>query len=104
MTPLDATKINSTQDRQTVAFSSPVAVSAGQTIWLAWLFRDNPGIRFISGCRGRVTSSATWSDGMLSPFGTSSVACSIYTSYYVGWEGQSQVRRAFLADPLRRGK
>ena len=77
----NATPVSSTQGWQTVALPSPVSVSAGQTIWLAWVFQNNPGIRFTSGSPGRATSSAIWSGGMPNSFGISTVSQYIYSIY-----------------------
>lgn len=79
-----ATAINSSQGWQTVALQSPVAVSSGQQIWLAWVFERNPGVRVTEGTPGRAESRATWSRGMPFAFGGSTMAdyiCSIYATY-----------------------
>ncbi len=54
-------------------------ISAGQTVWLAWLFEDNPGIHYTSGAPGRASSGSTWSGGMPEDFGTSTIADYIYS-------------------------
>ncbi len=77
----NATTVNSTQGWQTIALQSPVSVSAGQKIWLAWLFENNPGIRFTTGTPGRADAGVAWTGGMPTTFGTSSVANYIYSIY-----------------------
>ena len=76
-----ATTVRSSQGWQTIALQSPVSVTAGQKIWLAWVFQTNPGVRFASGTPGRAESSAGWSGGMPSTFGTSNLANYIYSIY-----------------------
>jgi hypothetical protein len=78
------TKINSNEGWQTVYLERPVSVNPGQTVWLSWLFENNPGVRYSSGNPGRVQSTGTWSQGTPSNFGSSSFAAynySIYCSY-----------------------
>ena len=77
----DSTVIHATEGWQTVDLPSPVSVSGGQTIWLAWVFENNPGIRFTAGTPGRADSTATWSDGMPTTFGTCAVASYVYSIY-----------------------
>jgi hypothetical protein len=60
---------------------SAVDVSAGQTIWLAWVFESNPGIRWDYGSPGRASSSQTWSGGMPATFGSSTQADYIYSIF-----------------------
>ena len=76
-----STTVSSTPGWQKVNLQSPVSVSAGQKIWLAWVFQSNPGIRYASGTPGRASSSALWSGGMPTTFGTSTVANYIYSIY-----------------------
>jgi len=69
---------------QTVPLKSPITVTSGQTVWLAWLFENNPGIRYASGTPGRAQSAGTWSAGMPATFGAASYAdyqYSIYCTY-----------------------
>ncbi len=57
----------------------------GQTVWLAWLLEDNPGIRYESGSSfRRATSDNTWASGMPKWFGYYaylSYKYSIYANY-----------------------
>jgi len=82
----NATAVSRTQGWQTVALPSPISVSAGQKIWLAWVFQSNPGLRFTYGSPGRADSGATWSGGIPDPFGSSTISAynySLYASYRI---------------------
>jgi hypothetical protein len=79
------TLVNSNEGWQTVALSTPVNVTAGQTIWLAWIFQNNPGVRYSVGTPGRASAKSTWSSGLPSDFGSSNIAgykYSIYCTYF----------------------
>ncbi len=79
-----STAVSSAAGWQTVALQSPVSVSSGQKIWLAWVFQNAVVIRATAGTPGRADSTATWSGGMPTTFGTSAIGnyiYSIYTSY-----------------------
>ena len=60
---------------------SPVAVTSGQTVWLSWVFENNPGISFTAGTPGRANSTDTWSAGMPGTFGTSTFDNYTYSVY-----------------------
>ncbi len=60
---------------------SPPYVAAGSTVWLAWVYEDNPGIRYQTGSRGSFQSTQTWSGGMPDPFGPGIQAPYIYSIY-----------------------
>jgi hypothetical protein len=66
---------------QTVNLNESVFVAAGQTIWLAWVFESNPGIRYKSGIPGRAQAIEGWSGGMPANFGTSGQSSTIYSIY-----------------------
>jgi uncharacterized repeat protein (TIGR02543 family) len=66
---------------QTINLTSPVAVTGGQTVWLAWVYQSNPGIRYQTGSPGRYQSSQTWSGGMPDPFGSGSQSSYLYSIY-----------------------
>jgi uncharacterized protein YjdB len=83
--------LSSSQGWQTLSLLNPVSVGAGETIWLAWVFESNPGIRYESGSPGRAQASTTWSSGMPSDFGSSgqsdyrySIYCTYAPSGHVG--------------------
>ena len=75
------TVINGSEGWQTIALQSPVSVSSGQTVWLAWVFENDPGMRWTEGRPGRAISPAAWSGGMPSSFGSSSATNGIYSIY-----------------------
>jgi hypothetical protein len=82
-----ATAVNSAAGWQTVSLASPVAVASGQTVWLAWVFQNNVGVRFTTGAPARAVSTATWAGIMPAYFGTASYAdfkYSIYCTYTPG--------------------
>jgi hypothetical protein len=88
-----STPISSTQGWQTVTLTNPVAATAGQTVWLAWVFETSPGVRYAYGTPGRAQSLVTWSGGMPETFGTSSVSgikYSIYCTYVPGSSKESK--------------
>ena len=66
---------------QTINLTSPAFVAGGTTVWLAWVYQTNPGIRYQTGSPGRYQSSATWSGGMPDPFGSGSQANYLYSIY-----------------------
>lgn len=76
-----STPINKTAGWQTLPLISPVSVDKGQTIWLSWVFEDNPGVRYTSISRNSAESEATWSGGMPITFGNSTFAGSLYSLY-----------------------
>ncbi len=76
-----STPVSGSEGWQKVDLTSPANVASGQTLWLAWVFENNPGIRYTAGTPGRAASTATWSGGMPASFGTSSTADYIYSIY-----------------------
>src|SRR5690606_18359614 len=76
-----STPISSEQGWQTVSLTNPVSATAGQTVWLAWVFETSPGVRWASGVPGRAQSEDTWSGGMPSTFGTSTPRNIIFSIY-----------------------
>jgi len=73
---------------QTINLTSPVTVTPGQTVWLAWVFQTNPGIRYVAGAIPRAESADTWAGGMPDPFGAVSTyannSYSLYCKYKIG--------------------
>ncbi|MDD2305504.1 MAG: T9SS type A sorting domain-containing protein [Prolixibacteraceae bacterium] len=107
----ESTIINSTEGWQTVSLSSPVPVTAGQTIWLSFVFQNLTGVRYTTGTSGRALSTATWSAGMPTAFGTSTYAdynYSIYCNYNSGEKlntkslGNTEVYNSISTAPNRR--
>ncbi|GAB1454299.1 hypothetical protein MASR2M47_43550 [Draconibacterium sp.] len=76
-----ATAVDKTPGWQTVALTDPVPVTSGQTVWLSFVFQNNPGIRYMAGTPGRALSKATWSGGMPEAFGASSLENFKYSMY-----------------------
>jgi hypothetical protein len=79
-----ATVVNSNAGWQTVSLTNPLTVVSGQTLWLSWVFQNSVGVRYTTGTPGRAQSLATWSAGMPSTFGTSTILgnkFSIYCTY-----------------------
>jgi uncharacterized repeat protein (TIGR02543 family) len=75
------TVVNGSTGWQTINLTTPVFVQGGTTIWLAWVYEDNPGIKYQTGSPGRVDAGEGWSGGMPDPFGTSSQSNYIYSIY-----------------------
>ncbi|MEZ5104292.1 MAG: LamG-like jellyroll fold domain-containing protein [Draconibacterium sp.] len=74
-------KVNATEGWQTVMLSTPVNVKAGQTVWLAWIFQKNPGVRYFMGTPGRASSKNTWQTEMPENFGKSNISNYKYSIY-----------------------
>ena len=91
VTPI--TPVSGSTDWQTIDLASSVDVSAGDTIWLAWVYESNPGISYQTGTPGRVDAGTTWTSGMPSTYGSSSQANFIYSIYanYVPTTTEPQV-------------
>jgi uncharacterized repeat protein (TIGR02543 family) len=75
------TPVSGSTGWQTINLTGSAAISAGQTVWLAWVYESNPGIRYQTGSPGRYQSSQTWSGGMPDPFGSGSQTSYIYSIY-----------------------
>jgi uncharacterized repeat protein (TIGR02543 family) len=75
------TAVSGSTGWQTINLTSNVFVSGGSTVWLAWVYQSNPGIRYQTGSPGRYQSSQTWSGGMPDPFGSGSQTSYIYSIY-----------------------
>jgi parallel beta-helix repeat protein len=76
-----STVVNANEGWQTISLSSPVVVNPGQTVWLSWVFQNNPGIRYSAGTPARAQSDNLWSTGMPSDYGKSSFANYKYSIY-----------------------
>ncbi len=92
-----STLINGTEGWQTIALQSPVTVSAGQTIWLAWVFENDPGMRWTAGLPGRAMSSASWSGGMPQSFGAATTTTGFY-SIYATYSNSSETPSEVIVD------
>jgi hypothetical protein len=80
-------QISSSAGWETANLTSPVSITAGQKVWLAWVFENFPGVRADDGTPGRASSGVGWSGDMPSDFGSASISdyiYSIYTTYSGG--------------------
>jgi hypothetical protein len=93
-----STPINSAAGWQTIQLTNNVPVTLGQTVWLSWVFQNNPGIRYTNGTPGRAASSYTWANGMPVSFGTSTIAGNMYSIYCNYITNQSILKNAEMTD------
>jgi PKD repeat protein len=79
-----STPLNPVADWQSIDLTSPVVITGGTTVWLAWVYETNPGIAYKTGTPGRVESPDAWAGGMPDPFGTGIQADFLYSifAYY----------------------
>ncbi|QKX07098.1 T9SS type A sorting domain-containing protein [Aquimarina sp. TRL1] len=84
------TAVQGTRGWQTISLINPVTVSSGSTVWLAWIFSNNPGIAYITGSPGRYqATNSQWvagQDNMPTAYGSGSQSdykYSIYATYEV---------------------
>ncbi|GAB3655567.1 hypothetical protein GCM10028791_26840 [Echinicola sediminis] len=75
------TTVDNAEGWQTIGLLDSVEVSAGQTIWLAWLYENNPGIRYDAGSTGRFDSNQAWVGGMPDLFGSGTQGSAMYSLY-----------------------
>ncbi len=88
------TAVSSTTGWQTINLQTPVYVASGTTVWLAWVYEDNPGIRYQTGSPGRYQSTDQWSGGMPTTFGSGSQTnylYSIYATYTIGTVANAKI-------------
>ncbi|UCH96662.1 MAG: PKD domain-containing protein, partial [Candidatus Aminicenantes bacterium] len=76
-----ATPVSGSTGWQTINLTGSAYVSGGSTVWLAWVYENNPGIAYEDGSPGRVDAGVGWSGGMPDPFGSASQANYIYSIY-----------------------
>jgi len=83
------TQVSPAEGWQTVPLADPVWVARGTPIWLAWVFENNPGIRYQVDSAGWVESQANWAAGMPDWFGPSAQSSFVYSVYadYIGDTG-----------------
>jgi len=78
----NSTAIKASAGWQTISLQSPVAVTIGETVWLAWVFENNPGVKYDAGTPGRHRSdSGVWAGGMPSTWGSSGQTDFVYSMY-----------------------
>jgi hypothetical protein len=75
------TTVNSSDGWQTINLTSPVSVRDGQTIWLAWVYENNPGIAYETNSASSFSSLGGWGGGMPEQFGRSYPVDQIYSIY-----------------------
>jgi len=75
------TTVSGSTGWQTINLTSPVSVTGGTTVWLAWVYESNPGVAYQTGSPGRYQSADTWSGGMPDPFGSGTQADYLYSIY-----------------------
>jgi hypothetical protein len=76
------TNVNSSDSWQTINLTSPVTARGGQTIWLTWLYENNPGIAYReSMVVSSFYSSLSWGGGMPEQFGDCTQSFQIYSIY-----------------------
>jgi hypothetical protein len=80
-----STAVRTSAGWQTVTLTTPVTVTSGQKVWLAWVFQNAPYTRFTStSTAASITSDYTWSTGITPTFGTSyntNIKWSVYCTY-----------------------
>jgi hypothetical protein len=75
------TAVSGSTGLQSINLTSPVAVTGGTTVLLAWVYESNPGIAYQTGTPGRADAGVDWSGGMPDPFGSSTTANYLYSIY-----------------------
>jgi hypothetical protein len=65
--------------------TSPVSVTEGTTIWLAWVYESNPGIAYQTGSPGAYQSEDAWSGGMPDPFGSNGTQTTLIYSIFANY-------------------
>jgi len=73
--------VNAVSGWQTEQLVSPINVTQGQSVWIAWIFQNNVGMRYVGGSPDRAQAPAVWSEGLPNPFGTASMAAYRYSAY-----------------------
>ncbi|AWW32863.1 hypothetical protein DN752_23480 [Echinicola strongylocentroti] len=75
------TPVDNVEGWQTIGLLDSLEVSAGETVWLAWLYESNPGIRYEKGSPGRFDSNIAWIGGMPTLFGGGTQGTAMYSLY-----------------------
>jgi len=81
-----STAVTTTAGWQTVSLTTPVTVTSGQKVWLAWVFENVSNVRYerTSAPASVSTGYSTWSSGIPSTFGRSwkgNFKFSVYCTY-----------------------
>lgn len=103
----NVTVVRSTRGWQTVSLQSPVTVNNGDTIWLAWIFSNNPGIAYVSGSPGRYQATgSSWSangNNMPSSYGSGSQSNYRYSVYANYMRNQSSTTYTLTTSTVGQG-
>jgi hypothetical protein len=75
------TEVSAEAGWQTAALTDPIWIPGGTSIWLAWVFGENPGIRYQTLPSGSVESDQGWNAGMPDKFGSSWQSNRIHSIY-----------------------
>jgi hypothetical protein len=75
------TEVSSIEGWQSLDLITPAFIPSGSRIWLAWVFENNPGVRYKYGTPGRAKSDELWIDGMPANYGSSTIENYIYSIY-----------------------
>lgn len=77
ITPM--TSVNNNPGWQTISLIEEVVVPKGDTIWLAWVYEDNPGVHYRISESQMVESDQSWEEGMPESFGNCLLKDSIFS-------------------------
>lgn len=75
------TQVSGVTEWQTVNLVSELPLNAGDKVWLAFVFENNPGLFYSAGTPGRAASTFGWVSPLPSDFGDSSVTSFIFNIY-----------------------
>ncbi|MCP5103524.1 MAG: PKD domain-containing protein [bacterium] len=98
-----STALNSSAGWQTINLTSTVFVAGSDTVWLAWVYQSNPGIRYQTGSPGRYQSTSTWSGGMPDPFGSGSQSSYLYSIYALYTPGGGPTQYTLTTNTVGQG-
>ncbi|MBN1186626.1 MAG: hypothetical protein JXB49_30395, partial [Bacteroidales bacterium] len=77
----DVTSVSNTSGWQSVNLQIPAFVSAGETVWAAWVYENDVNIYYTYGTPGRARSTQSWPNGMPENYGMASINSYIYSIY-----------------------
>jgi uncharacterized repeat protein (TIGR02543 family) len=98
-----ATAVSGSTGWQTISLTNPVPVAGGTTVWLAWVYENNPGIRYQTGSPGRYQSNDQWSGGMPDPFGSGSQSDFLYSIYATYEPGPGPIQYTLTTNTVGQG-
>ena len=75
------TAVSASTGWQTIDLVDSVDVDSADVIWLAWVYENNPGIRYTNSATNRADAGEGWAGGMPDPFGASTLAGYEYSLY-----------------------